>query len=68
MLRIWDTLQPLERQLVKQAITTFAMLTGLYDEIKAKGGAERETELESGRPPRMPALALGPGMSGVAGR
>jgi hypothetical protein len=67
MLRIWDTLQPLEQQFTKQAITTLAMLTGLYDEIKAKGAAEREAELE-GQRPGPGALTL-PGMpSGVAGR
>lgn len=46
LLRIWDQLQPMEQQLVRQAISAFAMLTGLYDDIKAKGGAEREAELE----------------------
>jgi len=66
-LRIWDQLQPLEQQFVKQAITTFAMLTGLYDEIKAKGGAEREAELEGQRPG--PGAFTFPGaVPGVAGR
>ena len=29
-LRIWDSLTPLERRFVRQAITSFAMITGLY--------------------------------------
>jgi hypothetical protein len=67
LVRIWDSLQPLEQQFVKQAIMTFAMFTGLYDEIKAKGGAEREAEVE-GQRPRPGAFTL-PGMAaGVAGR
>ena len=67
MLRIWDELQPMEQQFVKQAITAFAMLTGLYDEIKAKGGAEREAELE-GRRPEPGAFTMPAAMPGVAGR
>lgn len=67
MLRIWDTLQPMEQQLVRQAITTFAMLTGLYDDIKAKGAAEREAELE-GRGPRLSPLRGPVATPGMAGR
>ena len=43
------------------------MLTGLYDDIKAKGGAEREAELE-GRRPEPGAFAMPAAMPGVAGR
>lgn len=67
MLRIWDTLQPLEQQFVKQALTAFAMLTGLYDEIKAKGAAEREAELE-GQHPQPGAFTFPGAVPGVAGR
>jgi hypothetical protein len=57
MVRIWDTLQPMEQQLVRNTISMYAMLTGLYDDIKAKGGAEREAELEGQRPRGVPARA-----------
>jgi hypothetical protein len=67
MLRIWDTLQPLERQFVKQALTALAMLTGLYDEIKAKGAAERDAEIE-GRRPEPGAFAMPVAMPGTAAR
>jgi hypothetical protein len=67
MLRIWDELQPMEQQFVKQAIGAFAMLTGLYDEIKAKGAAEREAELE-GQQPEHGAFTLPGAAAGVAGR
>jgi len=40
----------MEPQFFKQAISAFAMLTGLYDETKAKGAAKREAELEDQRP------------------
>jgi hypothetical protein len=67
LLRIWDTLQPVEQQLVKNTIARFAMITGLYDEIKVKGAAEREAELEGQRP--QPGAFTLPGMAaGVAGR
>jgi hypothetical protein len=67
LLRIWDTLQPMEQQLVRQAISTFAMLTGLYDDIKAKGAAEREAENEGQGP--APAPLRGPfTMPGTVGR
>jgi hypothetical protein len=68
MLRIWDSLQPLEQQLVRNTVSMFAMLTGVYDDIKAKGGAERETELEGGTPGRAPGLNLGSAVAGMAGR
>lgn len=67
MLRIWDSLQPVEQQLVKNTIAMYAMLTGLYDDIKAKGGAEREAELEGQRPQHVPPYTL-PASAGVAGR
>jgi hypothetical protein len=67
LLRIWDTLQPMEQQLVRQAISAFAMLTGLYDDIKAKGGAEREAELEGRRPEPSP-LRVPVTMPGTTGR
>lgn len=68
MVRIWDTLQPMEQQLVRNTISMYAMLTGLYDDIKAKGGAEREAELEGQYPQGVPALGPGPGVAGLAGR
>jgi hypothetical protein len=67
MLRIWDTLQPMEQQLVRNAISMLAMLTGLYGDIKAKGGAEREAELEGQRPQPAAAFA-GSAVAGMAGR
>ena len=67
LLRIWDTLQPMEQQLVRQAISAFAMLTGLYDDIKAKGGAERQAELE-GRGPAPSPLRVPLTMPGTTGR
>jgi hypothetical protein len=67
LLRIWDQLQPVEQQLCKNTIAMFAMLTGLYDEIKAKGGAEREAELEGQRPGYVPPFTMA-ATSGVAGR
>ena len=57
----------MEQQFVKQAITAFAMLTGLYDEIKAKGGAERAAELE-GRGPQPSPLRVPVTMPGTVGR
>jgi hypothetical protein len=50
LLRDWDTLQPLEKQFVKQVISNLAMLCGAYDDIKLQGAAEREAELEKKRP------------------
>lgn len=67
LLRIWDTLQPMEQELVRQAISTFAMLIGLYDSIKAKGGAEREAELE-GQGPQSSPLRVPVTMPGTVGR
>lgn len=57
----------MEQQLVRQAITTFAMLTGLYDDIKAKGGAEREAELE-GQGPQPSPLRVPVTLPGTTGR
>jgi hypothetical protein len=68
MVRIWDTPQPIEQQLVRNTISMYAMLTGLYDDIKAKGGAERDAELEGQYPQGVPALGPGPGVAGLAGR
>lgn len=64
MVRIWDTLQPMEQQLVRNAISMYAMLTGLYDDIKAKGAAEREDELDGRHQPGVPAFGMGPGVAG----
>jgi len=67
LLRNWDALQPLERQLVKQVISNLAMMTGVYDDIKLKGAAEREAELEGKRP--QPGAFTLPGLSaGLGGR
>jgi hypothetical protein len=68
LLRVWDTLQPMEQQLVRNTITMFAMLTGVYDDAKARGGAEREAELEGSGPSQVPGLNLGAAMHGLAGR
>jgi hypothetical protein len=66
-LRIWDALQPLEQQMVRQAVTSLAMLTGVYDDIKLKGATERETELE-GKRPQPGAFTLPGAPAGLAGR
>jgi hypothetical protein len=68
MVQIWDTLQPMEQQLARNAISMLAMLTGLYDEIKAEGAVEREAELEGHAPQPGPAFGLGPALAGAAGR
>jgi hypothetical protein len=67
LVRIWDTLQPMEQQLARNAIQMLAMLTGLYDDIKSKGAAEREAELE-GRTPQTGAAFLGSAALGAVGR
>jgi hypothetical protein len=68
MIRIWDGLQPMEQQLVRNTISMLAMLTGLYDDLKAKGAAELEAELDGQRQLSIPALEMGPGLTGVAWR
>jgi hypothetical protein len=68
LVRTWDTLQPMEQQLVRNAISMLAMLTGLYDDIKSKGGAEREAELEGQAQQRGPGFDLGPAMGGAVAR
>jgi hypothetical protein len=67
MLRIWDSLQLLEQQMVRQGILNLAMLTGVADDLKMKGAAEREAELEGKRP--QPGAFTLPGLSaGIGGR
>jgi hypothetical protein len=67
MLRIWDQLQPLEQQFVRNTITMFAMITGVADDLMAKGAAEREAELE-GQRPGPGAFTMPVAMPGTAGR
>jgi hypothetical protein len=67
MLRIWDQLQPLEQQFVRNTITMFAVISGVADDLKAKGAAEREAELE-GQRPEHGAFTMPVAMPGTAGR
>jgi hypothetical protein len=67
LLRVWESLTPLEQQFVRNAVTTFAVVSGLFDQIKEQGAAEREAELV-GKRPQHGAFALPVAVPGTAGR